>query len=433
MPSARKSVRFADSATSTRRPALATASRPLASSDTVNRQPQQQPPSPPPTGKKGVPTPSAPRKAVRRGGLDGGLTTSSSGLRNVAERQLRLVKLAEQSSASARGADVRSLLATSLHSHRVDVKSLVADMDKSGDGVVTRSSFRQAVRKYLPHFVQPEEVDAHFNALAFRQRAQPVAGEPGREPQSKVSVSTTALRQGLKELQELGASATASTESAELLASKLRRRAAQAEQAAAQAETVEESEARLARMKEAPTASARLGALVLRQGPKVWELIASIQDRDPVIFSPHGGGGLPQRELFDGLRGLGTDLDRSELEGLLGAGSVLDASQVTLTLKGLQSTAAAADGDALMQAKTCAMLRRAFAKQHEALQKALCDQETERLTALLMNETKGGADDSAAPSEAIDIPTNVSATGVRAFKPASVASVVARAGACRSG
>jgi hypothetical protein len=220
---------------------------------------------------------------------------------------------------------------------------------------------------------------------------------------------------------------------ADRLISNLRQRATLAEETAKTADTMEESEARLDSMRKPPAADARLGALILRQAPKFFELARRAD-------GPEGGTsegvGVPREPLFEGLRALGLVATDAELAALLGSDETLDPTELRAKLKGLQATAAAADGAVLAQVKTCAVLRRAFQMQHNALQKALLDDETDQLLKLTINGA-AAATPQVSSSEALGISARPSVRAGPGAPPAvpvaSSRAVVALAGACRSG
>lgn len=207
------------------------------------------------------------------------------------------------------------------------------------------------------------------------------------------------------------------------LIGKLRQRAKLAEETAKTADTIEESEAKLDSMTKPPAAEARLGALIVRQSAKVFELARASDGPDAGTSE-----GVPRNAVFDGLRALGLVATDAELAALLGCNKALDPTELRARLKGLQATAAAADGAVLAQVQTCAVLRKAFQMQHNALQKALLDDETDQLLKMVID---GAA---AATSQASSGALSVS--GTRAGAPMEMAAsraVVALAGACRSG
>ena len=128
------------------------------------------------------------------------------------------------------------------------------------------------------------------------------------------------------------------------------------------------------------------------------------------------------------LRALGLVATDAELAALLGCDKALDPTELRARLKGLQATAAAADGAVLAQVQTCAVLRKAFQMQHNALQKALLDDETDQLLKITLDGAAAAT--SQASSGALGI------SSARAGAPMEVAAsraVVALAGACRSG
>lgn len=207
---------------------------------------------------------------------------------------------------------------------------------------------------------------------------------------------------------------------ANLVAGKLRQRATLAEEVAKTADTIEESESRLDSMKQ-PAAGTRLGNLVLRQSAKVFELVRSPEGHE---------SGLPRHEIFEGLRALGLVATDAEIEDLLGGDALLDPTDLRTKFKGLQAAAAAAEGAILAQVKTCAVLRRAFQMQHNALQKALVDDEADQL---LKVATDGmGTVQLSTKADGMMSVTGTQPARVRASSAAASA-VVALAGACRSG
>jgi len=209
---------------------------------------------------------------------------------------------------------------------------------------------------------------------------------------------------------------------ANLVAEKLRQRATLAEEVAKTADTIEESEARLDSMKQ-PAPGARLGNLVLRQAAKVFELVRSPEGHDQE-------SGLPRYEVFEGLRALGLVATDAEIEELLGGDAILDPTDLRAKLKRLQATAAVAEGAILAQVKTCAVLRRAFQMQHNALQKALLDDEADQLLKVAINGT--GAGQSQANADGF-LGVTGRPTARACASSAAASAVVALAGACRSG
>lgn len=325
---------------------------PLGLSQAVN----QRPLTPPPGSKKpGVPgAPSKPPKKKELG---------ASALRSIAERHNdRAARLIEDVRRRRASQDLSAQLGEALHVRKVDLKALTSGLSPREGSGVTKADFRSLVRKHLLPQADLAQVDALFTTMTLSLEASAGSGSGG-------GLSVRDLRAALKGLQDKAALAgeAAVADSANQEAARLCARGAQAEQAARAAEMVDESEARLARMRAEPCAEARLGALV--NDAKLVELVIQAEKAEEAVT---------RLALLDALKASGVataelgELDARLFAGLeVGEGGGLDAAAIKKKLRELQAHAARGDADALTLARTCAMLRKAFTMQRTALLQAL--------------------------------------------------------------
>lgn len=246
--------------------------------------------------------------------------------------------------------DYASRLGTLLHARQTDVARLVGEWGKEGS--VRALEFRQHCKKLGVDGSDHSAIDALFQSL---------------DAQRVGALTHKQLRAAFKGFVEVAATRAARLAAAQSLASRHRQRAEQAQMAAEAAETAEEAERRLERMSAPPLVDARLGALLHQRNLKAGELLGGL-DR--------GDGTASRRELIASVRAAGLGVSEEEGEELcerLGAegAAVFDLGVVGKALRRVQEAAAHADANALAQAKTCGVLRKACRMQQEALYKAL--------------------------------------------------------------
>ena len=350
----------------------------------MNKPPPSTPKPPPPTERTPIPSkkPAAAEKTFTKQQLNG-----------LAEK-LR-AKAAKTEAVTDGPSSLAERLGHLLYSRGTDLKTLTSEWCKNGADV-RRMDFRLHVKKLNVTGADTASIDALFNKLGSAGSVQSGA-IPSKE-----------LKNALKGLVEAAGSIASKANGAREVAMRYRKRAEQVQMSAEATETAEAAEAKLTKMR-ASTSSVdqRLGLLLLKKAPKLHEMLTKLDAK-------HGEeeGSVGKKDVMQCFRALGLSATTTEAEDLLetlsngdggdgesrsyftrlnrgGGGGASATSRHTTdafhlaelrtTLKKMHDAAASADADALQQAKTCAMLRKSAQMQHDALKKALAeDQEEER-------------------------------------------------------
>ena len=312
----------------------------------------------------------------------------------------------------------------SLHLHKTDIKSLTSEWS-----ALRRAEFRLLVRKMLPQHTDLQTVDGLFKTVCHAALPPYAAVGTAKEDTGVAAhVDVRHVRTFLRAQQDVAAKAAIAQEKRHALALHYRRRAEQLEMAAVAAEHVEAAEARLFELREAPSLTARVGALVTRERDYLLELLGGNSTGESVIVSNEGSAHGEQKQpnhlggeghvacvdtkaLYGGLRRLGLVAGTAELNAIFA--KCATAADLWRTLKALQAAAASAEADSLQQAKTCAMLSKAFHMQHAALVKGLAEDALELATLgdTEENLARGGRITTAGPGLAM----------IRALAPAAAA------------
>lgn len=276
----------------------------------------------------------------------------------IAEKQRKKAKQVEKE-APRSGDDFPSKLGARLHSGGVDLlKEMARKLDRIGDGLVHASTFRQ--------YIQKLEIDADRQAIdAFWEEL---------DDRGVGALDVREVKAALKALQERAASAEQQRELVQALAERYRQRAGLAESCAASAEMAEEAESKLAAMRETPSVQGKLGALLLKRCAKVSDLVAK--------WDADGDGHLARAEFVAHVRVYGLKEESAALDALFNAfdresTGLVDVNLLTKALRDLQERAGSLNSDALAQAKSVCVLRRAFTTQHAALVQGIAKDEEE--------------------------------------------------------
>jgi len=276
----------------------------------------------------------------------------------IAEKQRKKAKQAEKQ-APHNGDDFPSKLGARLYSSGVDLlKEMTRKLDRNGDGMVEARAFSQHVHKL--------EIDADQSAIdAFWDEL---------DDQHAGALEVRELKAALKALQERAAAREQQRELVHALAERYRQRAGLAESCAASAEMAEEAESKLAAMRETPSIQSKLGALLLKRCTKVSDLIAK--------WDEDGDGRLTRADFISHVRIYGLTEESASLDVLFDAfdregTGLVDTNLLTRALRELQERAGRLNAEALAQAKSVCVLRRAFSTQHAALVQGMAKDEEE--------------------------------------------------------
>jgi len=230
------------------------------------------------------------------------------------------------------------------------IAELLRDWDGEGKGEIKKIAFRQKVRGSLGIKANNSEIDAFFNSM---------------DDDKGGSLDLSELRPALKFLLEAAHGAEAEAVALLELATELRAKAAQTEEAARATEIAEKEEADRAQMKgENGPPDVQLGQLIMKRNLKIGDVITK--------WDPSGDGSVDKGEFRTNVIAMGVKAEPEAIDELFASldddgGGELDVKELKDLLTRLKDTAQqAAAQDAEAEAKAVA-LRKAASKLQSVL------------------------------------------------------------------